>query len=83
MPRLNMTDLAEHIEKCKQRALKELNENGIVSALTQLGEEFKEHDEIAGLHYWPEMMCEMGAKGCRDVEEARTFIHQFHKYWED
>ena len=78
-----MTDLAKHIEICKQRALKELNENGIVSALTQLGEEFKEHDEIAGMHYWPEMMCEIGAKGCRDVEEARTFIHQFHKYWED
>jgi len=75
-----MTDRDKHIEECKKRALRELDENGIKSALTQLGEEFQDHEEIAGLHYLAEMFCQSGAEHCTDIEEARAFINDFHRF---
>lgn len=69
-----MTDRAEHVRWCKQRAMELLNAGDHQQAVTSMLSDLGKHSETAGMLEWAGMM---GLMSMQSSQEAKRFIEGF------
>lgn len=73
-----MTDRAEHLAWCKQRALEYLDAGDLQNAVASMGSDLSKHPETAGRHNSPLLMLAMQHLIDRDEGAIRRWIEGFN-----